>query len=242
MSLAVRFSVMRRFVFGNIGLCALAIAGSVPFAGQAQAAPITQTLTFEVTDFFNLGSSGISPPFSTVSGTVVLTYDDATTNDITGQAVDSVTFSTPTGVLETSTILFDLRLPPNVGFPQHQWEIDIYNPVAGSPVSVSDASDWLLYVVGVNPLGADFDNASVATQLLYSDGQFPNTGDIGVFASTTTVSVTGSSVPAGSGTPVPAPAALALLGLGLAGTGLMASRRQGRSRARTTRGLTPLPA
>lgn len=246
MSLAIRFSVMRRFVFGGIGLCALAVSGSAltgaALVGSAQAALITQTLNFEATGFVQNGVGPASPPYSTVSGTVVLTYDDATTTNITGQAVDSVSFTDPTGVFETTDVLFDLRIQPNVNFPQHAWEIDIYGSDQGSGVSLFNSADWLLYVIGLNPLGADFNaDSAVATQFVHSDGNFSN-GNFGFFTSDTVFSITGSSVPAGGGTPVPAPAALALLGLGLAGAGLMAARRQSRSDARTARGLAPLPA
>lgn len=223
----MRFSALKAATLGALAL----------LTSPAQAALITQTISFEETDFSLLGNGSVSPPFSTVSGTVVLTYDDATTTDIIGQAVDSVTFSTPTGVLEVTDVLFDLRVPPNVTFPQHTWEIDIYGADQGSPVSAVNAADWLLYVVGLTPLGADFNNTGVASQLLYSDGQFLNTGEFGVFSSSTNLSLTGSSVPAGSGTPVPAPTALLLLGLGLAGTGLLAKRRQ--DRATETHGMTP---
>jgi len=185
-------------------------------ATPAQAALITQTIDFSFSGFEELGTF-VPGPIATVEGTVSFTFDDATPVSIFGQGVDSITFTTPVGVSDTSNVFFDLRIGVDiVGPPTTQYELDIYHDTL--PVFLNLTDDFLLRVGTVNPVGSPFSNSfGTAAEFNYSDGNF------GFFGSNVHL-LDSTSAPAASS--IPAPASLAFLGLGLLAIGVRRRARR----------------
>ncbi|MGB0631122.1 MAG: hypothetical protein ACPGRZ_10535, partial [Alphaproteobacteria bacterium] len=185
-------------------------------ATPAQAALITQTIGFSFSNFDEAGT--FTPgPIQLIEGSVSFTFDDATPTSIFGQAVDSISFSTPVGVFDTSNVFFDLRIGADiVGPPITQYELDIYHDTL--PVFINVTDDFLLQLASVNPVGAPFSNsAGTASLFSYSDGNF------GFFRSNEEL-LNSTSVPATSS--VSAPASVAFLGLGMLALGLRRRARR----------------
>lgn len=188
----------------------------------AQAAVITQTINFNFTGFSTVtGSPVLHDP---VTGQVVLTYDDASPVSVIGQAVDSISFSTPVGVFDTSNVFFDLRIPPDLQFSSQTpglYEYDVYHDALS--VSVNQSDDFLLRIGAFGSRGDEWSVGGITTanaQFLYANG-----ADFSVFSTNATVS-TGdlSSTTESAPTSIAAPASLAFLGFGMLAIGLKRRR------------------
>lgn len=205
---------IREWVLGlTVAICAA--------AGSVNAAPITQTLNFSFTNFTAIGTA--TPTLVTeATGSVSFTYDTATPTSITGQAVDSFSFtsSTPPGFdFLTSNVLFDLRLGGDLLVATNTYEISFYQDE--EPVFFNKVGDFLILVGALGPIGADVPGGGLmGSQMLFIDK--PGSEGFYQSANGASGSVTSSSVPVTAEIAEPAP--LMVLGLGLAGLGLLRRR------------------
>lgn len=185
-------------------------------SGAAHAALITQTINFSFSGFGPFASSTSSTLITDVTGAVSFTYDSATTTSIFGQAVDSVSFSTPSGFFLTSDVKFDLKLGLDKASPVNDYEFDFYHDDLG--VQFNLVGDWLFRI---GALGEPGDSGSMASQFLLIDR--PDFEGFAHISDNQATTLTSSSVPAATGIPEPAP--LMVLGFGLAAFGLIRRRR-----------------
>lgn len=194
-------------------------AGATFSPAPAQAALITQTLNFVFSDSGS-GVTNSSQLYDPISGTAVFTYDDAATSSLYGQAVDSISFSTPTGVFQTGDVYFDMRIGADLASPTDNYEIDIYYQTLG--VYLNDTSDFLLRVASVLPRGDSFDTTTgspVAGLFNYSDGNFTFYGENAAALSSTSVAASGPPVA------VPEPGVLVIFGASMIGLSFGLRRR-----------------
>lgn len=187
-------------------------------AASAQAAVITQTIDFSYDDgFTDIGGAGATAPYDPVSGSVTLTYDNATTTSLIGQSVDSISFSAPVAVLPTSGVFFDLRINPDVAFPAFTgYEINIYFDEFA--VSAAHPADFLIRIAtALTHMPGDDLSTGASSTILYSDADF----FLSFFHSGED---TLSSTIAAEASALPEPATLALIGLGLVAAGMTRRR------------------
>lgn len=191
------------------------------FAGVANAAPITQTLSFSFSNFTPIGTATPSI-VSDVTGSVSFTYDTATPTSIFGQAVDSISFTSPTPPgfdFLTSNVMFDLRLGADLLVPFNDYEISVYQDE--EPVFSNKVGDFLFLIGAIGPVGADVPGGgAIGSQFLLIDK--PGFDGFYQTANGAPGSVTSSSVPVTAEIAEPAP--LLVLGLGLAAFGLLRRR------------------
>lgn len=83
----------------GIGLAALAVAALMPLS--ANAATITENLSFTLAGFVDIGGTNIAPPITQITGAITVTYDPSLTydNDTTDIVVHSLTGITPASPL-----------------------------------------------------------------------------------------------------------------------------------------------
>jgi hypothetical protein len=188
-----------------LGLCAA--------AAPAHAAMITQTIDFSYSNFFLVSGTG-TPANDPVEGSVTLTFDDASTTSIFGQAVDSISFTTPAATFQTTNVFFELRFGGDLVAPSNDYELDIYFDTLG--VFINDPTDFLLRIGGLGTPGGNYDTlfgAPVGSHFLYGG----NPAEFGLFASSDKRLIS-TSVPVA--TSVPEPATALVLGAGLVALGL----------------------
>ena len=140
-------------------LAAVLALGVCTVAAPARAALITQTIDFYFDDFRN--PDGPLPSYGSVQGSVTFTYDTATPTSIHEKAVDSIAFTSPGGVLNTSDVRFSLllgndispdvrRLEQAVDGQMYEagpsYEIGIYAGSFGA--AYNDPSDFYLRILG----------------------------------------------------------------------------------------------
>tara|TARA_R110000787_G_scaffold25941_10_gene72705 strand:+ start:849 stop:1478 length:630 start_codon:yes stop_codon:yes gene_type:complete len=186
-------------------------------AAAAQAAVITQTINFSYENFTDIGGGSAIPPYDPVSGSVTLTYDNATTTSLVGQSVDSISFSTPVAVFPTSGVFFDLRINPDVAAPAFTgYEINIYFDEFA--VGAAHPADFLIRIAtALTHMPGDDLSTGASSTILYSDDDF----FLSFFHSGED---TLSSTIVTEASALPEPATLPLIGLGLVAAG-MARRR-----------------
>lgn len=207
----------RALALSAVALFSLNIAG-------AQAAVITQTINFDFTGFLNVNA--LPAPSDPVTGQVVLTYDNATPGSLTGQAVDSISFSAPVGVFDTSNVFFDLRIAPDLQFTAqdpNRYEFDIYHDTL--PVFFGQSDDFLLRIGAIGTRGDEWSQGAITS----ASGQFIYVNGVGneLFSANNNVSGGGlSSTTQSAPTTIAAPASLAFLGFGMLAIGL--NRRRAR--------------
>lgn len=205
--------MLGKFRLSACGLIVLMFA----FAGAANAALITQTINFEFSGFGPSGSSSSPSLVNDVTGALSLTYDTATPASILNGAVDSISFSTPSGFFLTSDVRFDLRVGADKLFASNSYELDFYTNVLG--VEFNLVGDFLLRIAAIGPIGADVPGGgAMAGQLLIID----RPGTEGSYQFSNAGIVTSTSVPAAIAVAEPLP--LMALGLGLTAFGLMRIR------------------
>jgi len=184
--------------------------------GAANAPLITQTINFSFSGFGPFAVSMSPTLISDVTGEVLFTYDSAATTSIFGQAVDSVSFSTPAGFFLTSDVKFDLKLCADKITQSNDYEFDFYHDELS--VRSNLVGDWLFRI---GALGAPGTSSPMGSQFLLIDRPglegFAHVSDQGA------ESLTSTSVPAATSVAEPAP--LMVLGLGLAAFGLIRRRR-----------------
>lgn len=208
--------MLRKFRLSACGL----IVSIFAFAGAANAALITQTIDFSFDDF-GPGALSSSPSLITdVAGSVSFTYDTATPVSIINQAVDSISFSTPSGFFLTSDVRFDLRVGGDKLFATNSYELDFYTNLLG--VEFNLVGDFLFRIGAIGPVGADvgpgIPTSGMASQFLLID----RPGSEGFYQVSNTGTETSASVPVTTAVAEPAP--LMVLGLGLAAFGLLRRR------------------
>jgi len=170
------------------------------------------------------GGATTTPSLVTeAAGSVSFTYDTATPTSIFGQAVDSISFTSPTPLgfsFLTSNVMFDLRIGADRLFPTNDYEIDIYQDLLG--VEFNKTGDFLLRVAAVGPIGGDVPGpfSGMASQMLLIDQ--PGIDGFYKFDNAESGATTSTSVPVTAGIAEPAP--LMVLGLCLAGLGLLRRR------------------
>jgi len=213
-----RRSATARALAAALFVLGTAAGATVPSA-PAQAALITQTLNFVFSDSGS-GVTNSSQLYDPISGTAVFTYDDAATSSIFGQAVDSISFSTPTGVFQTGDVYFDMRIASDLTSPTNNYELDIYYQTLG--VYLNDTTDFLLRVASLLPRGDSFDTTTgspVAGLFNYSDEAFTFYGENAAGLSSTSVAASGLPVA------VPEPGMLVIFGAGMIGLSFGFRRR-----------------
>ena len=207
------------------GFRALALGVAVLFslnASGTQAAVITQTINFDFTGFLN--GNALSAPNDPVTGQVVVTYDNASPVSIVGQAVDSISFSTPVGVFDTSNVFFDLRIAPDLQFTAqdpNRYEFDIYHDTL--PVFFGQADDFLFRISAFGNRGDEWNPGGITS----ASGQFLYVDAVGneLFTASNNVSGGGlTSTTQSAPTTIAAPASLAFLGFGMLAIGLKRRR------------------
>ena len=211
--------MLGKFRLSVCGLIVLMFA----FAGAANAAPITQTISFSFNNFVPGGATSTPSLVTEAAGSVSFTYDTATPTSIFGQAVDSISFTSPTPPgfsFLTSNVMFDLRIGADKLFPTNDYEIDIYQDLLG--VEFNKTGDFLLRVAAVGPIGGDVPGpfSGMASQMLLIDQ--PGIDGFYKFDNAESGATTSASVPVTA--EIAEPATLMLLGLGLAGLGLLRRR------------------
>jgi len=180
--------------------------------GAANAPLITQTINFSFSGFGQFAVSMSPTLISDVTGEVSFTYDSAATTSIFGQAVDSVSFSTPAGFFLTSDVKFDLKLCADKITQSNDYEFDFYHDELS--VRSNLVGDWLFRI---GALGAPGTSSPMGSQFLLIDRPGLEGSDQGAESLTSTL------VPAATSVAEPAP--LMVLGLGLAAFGLIRRRR-----------------
>lgn len=195
-------------------------AALVMASGAGQAAPITQTINFSFSGFAPFGTSTSPTLFNDVAGTVSFSYDTATPTSIINQAVDSISFTTPSAFFLTSDVRFDLRIGGDKLFASNSYELDFYHNILG--VEQNLVGDFLFRIGAFGPVGADVPGAgAMASQFLLIDR--PGFEGFAHVSQNPAVLLTSTSVPAATGIPEPAP--LMVLGFSLAAFGLARRRR-----------------
>ncbi len=217
-----------RALAAAVALCALSASG-------ARAAIITQTIDFTFSNFFENGTvTGIPAPQDPVSGSVSITFDDAMTTSIFGQSVDSISFTTPSGVFQDSDVRFDLVVGADISATRialfgtdsgsQNLEYDLYLYQQELPVQLLEQFDFLIHLASAETLGAEFDTTAggaVAALMTYSNFESPN---FPYYASNDEVLVSTTETETGSA--VPEPASLGIMGLALLAMGV--ARRKAR--------------
>lgn len=205
----------------SLSLRAIALVVSLVFvSGVVRAAPITQTINFSFDDFAPFASSTSPTLITEVTGAVSFTYDNATPTSLFDQAVDSISFSTPSGFFLTSDVRFELRVGPDRLFASNSYELDFYHNMLG--VESNLVGDFLFRVGAIGPVGADVPGGgAMGGQFLLIDR--PGTEGFAHVSQGQAALLTSTSVPAA--TEIPEPAPLMILGFGLAALGLARRRR-----------------
>lgn len=200
---------------------ALALGAALVIAsGGAIAAPITQTINFSFSGFGPIASSTSPTLITDVTGAVTFSYDTATPVSLFDQAVDSISFSTPSGFFLTSDVRFELRIGPDRLIASNSYELDFYHNMLG--VESNLVGDFLFRIGAIGPVGADVPGGgAMGSQFLLIDRPGPE-GFAHVSQGQAAL-LTSTSVPAATGIPEPAP--LMILGFGLAAFGLIRRRR-----------------
>ena len=193
------------------------------FGGTANAALITQTITFSFDNFETSGLATTPSLVTEATGSVSFTYDTATPASIIGQAVDSISFTSPTPpgfAFLTSNVMFDLRIGADKLFPTNDYELSIYQDEEG--VVFNKVGDFLINIGAGGPIGADVPGpfTGMASQMLLIDQ--PGSDGFFKFANDQFGNTMSSSVPVT--TEIAEPAPLMALGFGLAVLGLLLRR------------------
>jgi hypothetical protein len=198
-------------------LAALSVA-VVALSGAARAAVITQVIDFSFSNFSVLGLGSGPSGLTLIEGSASLTYDSATPTSIFGQAVDSISFTTPVGIFQTSNVFFDYRIGADQPSPTpNAYAIDIY--FDDFPVNIANPTDFLIRLAGLGPQDYDV-NTLLGAQVIFVDD---TTGPADVFFVSNFDIVTSTAV-VDEPSPAPEPAGLALFGAGLVAAG--AARRR----------------
>jgi hypothetical protein len=158
--------------------------------------------------------------FTDVAGSVSFTYDTATPASIINQAVDSISFSTPTSVFLTSDVRFDLRVGGDRLSAINSYELDFYTNL--TPVEFNLVGDFLFRIGASGPIGADVVPGVTASGMSSVFLSIDRPGAEGFFQFSDTGTQTSASVPVTTAIAEPAP--LMVLGLSLAAFGLMRRR------------------
>lgn len=190
---------VKAVLFGMIGLL---------LALPSHATLITQTIDFSFTDF---STTGPTVPHDFIEGTVVFTYDNATSTSIFGQSVDSLTFSTPNSFFPTTDLLFDLRIGTDKLFATNGHEFSFY--YSERPVSLIHgvgSTDFLIDAAGASTTPG---TGPLGMLMIYSER--PTASEFGFFSSS--LNTNSTSFELANVTPLPAPGAAVLLLLGLVG-------------------------
>lgn len=207
--------MIRRFRAWAFGLTVAMFAAT----GAANAALITQTINFDF-DVFGPSGTSVSPSLiSDVTGAVSITYDTATPASIFGQAVDSISFTTPSGFFLTSDVRFDLKIGVDKLSAFNSYELDFYHD--SLPVFSGLVGDFLFRIGAVGPIGGNVPgDGFMASQFLLIDG--PGSQGFYKISQGPAASLTSNSVPVTTSVSEPAP--LMVLGLSLAAFGILRRR------------------
>ncbi len=193
------------------------------FAGAANAAPITQTISFSFNNFVPGGLSTAPSLVTEATGSVSFTYDTATPTSIFGQAVDSISFTSPTPPgfsFLTSNVMFDLKIGADKNFATNDYELEFYQDELS--VVFNKVGDFLISIAAGGPIGADVPGPATRMAGLFLVIDQPGSDGFYKFANALTGDVTSASVLVTAEIAEPAP--LMVLGLGLAGLGLLRRR------------------
>ncbi|WP_293676410.1 PEPxxWA-CTERM sorting domain-containing protein [uncultured Phenylobacterium sp.] len=193
---------------------AMIMAGATLGAAASNAAIITRTYAFELSDFqIALGSN--APPLSEVSGVVTLTFDDALS--FSGQTT-GISIADYVGPALGSTLAFS-----SFGGPGDSHGIAIGGLASGVGLIASGSSDFVLQVEFAD---ASYDNPFLP---MCSSGFTCGSAAPTTFASGYTISGTSGGWLAAAGSvsvvPVPEPSSWALMILGFGGIGAVLRRR-----------------
>ena len=188
-------------------------------AGVANAALVTQTINFRFDDFVPAGLASSPSLIAEVTGAVSITYDTATPASIFNQAVDSISFGTPSSFFLTSDVRFDLYIGADRFSATNSYELNFYNNLLG--VEFGLVGDFLFRTGAIGPIGADVPGGgAMSAQFLLIDQ--PGTDGFYKVSDGPAKLLTSTSVPAAA---IPEPAPLMVLGFGLAAFGLSRRRR-----------------